>query len=196
MGITYDSAPSEIHRLVKEVAAEHHSELVVAGVTVDCIMAYGPKDKDGHTSGPAIKVGGYQAAACIRKTSLRDRAFGNADAQLIIDGDRWDDHSTKRQAALIDHELQHLEVCWEVWPDPKVEGSGIPTRDDLGRPKLAIRLHDMVAGGFIETVKRYGRASLDAQHIRDILDDHGQFLMPFLVDDDGVIGAIGQGVAS
>ncbi|MEM6750858.1 MAG: putative metallopeptidase [Planctomycetota bacterium] len=190
MPVTYEPVGAATRKLLGSVLLQHHPELDAAGVSVAALFAYGPRDKDDNLTGPAISVGGYQAAGCIRKTSLKERAYGNADAQMLLDGDRWNDWTESRQAALIDHEITHLEVQWEVFPD---DGEpGIPKRDDLNRPKLNLRLHNLVAGGFIETVKRYGRSSFDVQHFRDIFDEHGQMLMPFLANDDGVIASIGD----
>lgn len=185
MPITYEKVKTSVEKTIADLIKRYHPELVEADVRVAACFAYGPRDAEGNLTGPAITHGGYQAAGLIKRTSLKERAFGNADAQMLLDGDRWDDWTDRRREAIIDHELQHIEVQWERHPDPDHKLAGIPKVDDLHRPKISLRLHDIVAGGFAACAKRYGSDSIDVKHVVDIFDIHGQLLMPFLVDDNG-----------
>jgi hypothetical protein len=53
--------------------------------------------------------------------------------------------------------------------------------DDLGRPKLRMRKHDINFGWFNQVAKRHGSASQERIQARMILDEAGQFYWPDLV---------------
>ena len=74
------------------------------------------------------------------------------DAEIVLDGDRWDELSAEEQDAAIDHELTHLELV--------VDDSGL-RRDDLDRPNLRIRKHDHQFGWFDCVARRHGTASFE-----------------------------------
>lgn len=90
----------------------------------------------------------------IKVMSLKDRAAGRADAELLLDGDRWPTFADEEQAAIIDHELTHLELC--------IGDDGL-RRDDLDRPKLRVRKHDHQFGWFDAVARRHGEDSIEWQ---------------------------------
>lgn len=174
---TYEEAPAHVIDLIHQVKQTHHKHLVAAGVRVGVLMAYGSQNSKGDTIGPAIALGGYQCAGTMHRLSHKWRVCTGWDALMMLDGDRWDEWPEQAQCALIDHELQHLEVQWERWPDEKDTTSGIPKRDAGDRPKLAIRLHDWQLGGFKATAERYGRWSFEVETTKVFYDEHGQYLL-------------------
>src|SRR5690606_5222802 len=112
-------------------------------------------------------VNGYPAAAMVKINSYRDRVEGKADATIFIDADEWEGLDDPRREALIDHELQHLEVKRD--PD-----TGAPLSDDAGRPKLKIRKHDHQYGWFDVIAERHGDASYEVRQAKAFADRHGQ----------------------
>lgn len=152
MGTVYLEAGPEIDALVRRVMEKYHPDLFEIGVTVSTLRAF-------SSSGDPLKSKGYPADADIRVSSLEDRARGMADVKMRIDGARWEDMNREARVALIDHELEHIQVV----PD---KDTGNPGLDDLGRPKLTCRAHDWEIGGFDAVVRRHGENAPELRALR------------------------------
>ncbi len=98
---------------------------------------------------------------------LRQAGLQLPDAESAID----------QQAALLDHELHHLEV--------QKEGNGRFKFDDLNRPKISMRPHDFEFGWFSIIAKRHPGIALECVQAKTIMDKAGQLFWPEL----GVGGA-------
>jgi len=159
---TYAKPEEELLQQVESVKAAYHKRLCEAGVTIDVLMAYGSRDADGQITAPAIAVGGYQAMASIRITNLRERTKGNGDAEMLIDADNWFDLDERTQAAVIDHELVHLDLT--------LDKNGMVATDDMDRPKMSLKKHSRQYGWFDEVVQRHGEYCLESQQCRAFLD--------------------------
>lgn len=172
---TYAKADKDVHEQVVEVMRLYHDELTKQKVRVGVVMAYGPVDKDGGKTGPAIKDRGWPCLARIKINSLADRVEGKPDATLTLDddGDRWGSMSAAEQNALIDHELEHLVLVEDK------EMPGHWKRDDLGRPKLKIRPHDWEFNGFASVARRHEEASQEVIQAAVLRDMFGQLLWDF-----------------
>lgn len=162
-GIRYERADEAIAKQVRAVMREHHKHLADAEVAIDVLAAYAPKDANGSPKRPALKARGFQVLAKIRITAPTERACGRADAELVLDGDQYPEESPEQQAALIDHELTHLHLV------PGEAGLSVK-RDELGRPKLAMRAHDREYGWFDECVRRHGAAAGEARQLAAFMD--------------------------
>lgn len=151
---TYAKAPAEVRETIADVLRRFHGELLAAEVTVDALMVgHSGESADPDTS--AVKLHGYECAAVVRVTPLKQRARGIADAQIEIDSGTWQRLSAAERLALIDHELTHLELIRDR--------EGLVKGDDCGRPRLKCRLHDWQLGGFRVIAVRHGAAALEAQ---------------------------------
>lgn len=157
--------------ILNDMVASYHGELKEAEVTVDMLWVRANADDNGDPVGPALKHNGYQAAAVVRIIGLKDRAKGNADAEIVLDGDRWEEWDDDQKAAIIDHELTHLELA--------TDGDGNVKRDDLGRPKLRMRKHDHQFGWFDSVVRRHGVAAIEHQQAKSFFDDYKQLYLEF-----------------
>lgn len=162
MGITYEKADDEVADTVAKAIKKWHPDLLKEKVTIDCLFAI-------SDSGPAVKLHGYPCAAVVRKTTLKQRVKGWADAEIVIDAEQWQKFSTEERLALIDHEITHLEIVRDKF--------GACDRDDIDRPKLRLRLHDAQVGIFKCNIERHGENSLDGKIGNDFLDDFGQLLL-------------------
>lgn len=151
-----------IAEIAAEVCRKYHGELEAAGVRVDYLFAHAKTDKNGDPVGAALKLGGYHAAAIVRVVGLKDRVKGHGDAEVIVDGDRWDEWSEERKAAILDHELTHLELI--------VDEDGVK-RDDYGRPRLRCRLHDRQFGWFDAVARRHGPDAVEVEQAANLVDD-------------------------
>lgn len=162
MPVTYQKldANDKIYGRMLKAMVNYHQPLCSAEVLITMLSASGPRDDAGEVTGPAIKVNGYAAKACVRITSLKDRAAGLSDAVIIVDGDNCSTWSEPEFAAILDHELNHLEV--------KVDEKGALVRDDLGRPKLRMRKHDFQCGWFADVAQRHKENSAEAQQLAEI----------------------------
>ena len=159
MPIIYTKADDEVLEIVREMRAAHHPELDEAEVTVDCYFA------------TEVKLHGYECAAKVKKNSYAERVQGKPDATIFLSEDMWKDASDERRAALIDHELNHLEV---QWAGTDTAGKKVAKTDDLGRPKLAMRMHDHQFGWFNAIAERHGDASYEVKQAKAFADENGQ----------------------
>lgn len=146
-----------IPQLVIGLMNKWHQELSKAGVKVGVILAANP-------DGVAVTHGGYPAMATMKIVSLKDRLVKGYDAELLIDEREWEDLTDESRAALIDHELCHLDL---VTKEDPISGNMILQRDDLGRPKLRTRKGDWNVGdGFRDVVFRHGDDAVEFENIR------------------------------
>lgn len=164
---TYQKANAALERAVEDVMKRYHGPLRDAGVTVDLLVAYGTQDESGLVRSPAIKVHGVEAKAVVRILSLKDRAAGRSDAEIVIDGDHLDEWADEELAAVIDHELTHLELCTVA----SGQQAGAIRRDDLGRPRLKMRPHDRDVGWFDCVARRHAHYSTEVEQAFHMWDD-------------------------
>jgi hypothetical protein len=167
MSRSFEQAGSSVIEVMAKVMFDHRSDLMAIGVKVSIVFTT-KTDADGVVE-PGIMVRGIPAAAKIQITSVVDRARGMADAKILVDRSVWDELDDEERAALIDHELTHLEIR-----EPTAEGD---TLDGAGRPRLKIRPHDWEVAGFADVVKRHGRKALDFQQVARFRERHGQLLL-------------------
>ena len=161
---TYTQAPPEIRARLMSLAQSYHRELIEAEVTFSVLMAAAQRDEHtGEPKGPALtKAGGWPALAKVRIVSLRDRVAGIADVQILLDGDQWEEHSPERMDAILDHELEHIEV--------QRDDEGQIKADDCGRPKLRLKLHDWELGGFDAIVERHQEIAVELEAARRLME--------------------------
>ena len=174
---TYRIAPPELIAQVQTIMREYEAELDAVGIRVDTLLAFADRNDQGEKTGPAIKAKGYPADGCIRSTNLKDRVKGLGDAEMILDGDKWQEMNSEEQDALIHHELHHLV------PARKADGELI--LDSHNRPKIRMRLHDIELGMFIDVARAHGMASGEVQAMQMLVASNGQVLLPFLTQETG-----------
>lgn len=173
----YERAPAEVSQIVERMRDKYHPQLRDAGVTMTYLLAFPVTDENGDSKGPALKHHGYPASAVVKIIGLKERTDGRADAEIVIDGENWPTLSDAQKDALIDHELEHLEL--------KYDKEGLLVRDDLSRPKLIIRKHDFQAGWFDSIVRRHGRAAPEVIQWEDFKTVHyEQRWLPYLDEPD------------
>jgi len=165
---TFEQADDKTKRLVTQVRNEHHPGLRDNALTIDVLMVADIDEESGEVS-PALKAHGYPAAATIAIVPLNRRALGQADALLTIDTATWQGLGAAEQTALVDHELTHLQI--------KRRDNAV-VRDDLGRPKLAMRLHDWQLGGFVDVARRHGESAIEVRAAR-ACTSKGQYFWDF-----------------
>lgn len=169
MGVTFERASKAIEAMVQRSIEQYHPELHKESVTIDVSIARRMnKDEDWEH---ALKTHGYPIDAKMQITSLQDRTRGIPDAKLTIDAYEWDRMSDKRKVALIDHELEHLDLV-PIKPSKKNGFATGMRRDDLGRPKLRCRPHDWELTGFKDVAERHKGHSHEAAQFADF---HAQF---------------------
>ena len=137
--------------LAAHLMRRFHQDLADADVRVLILFAANPDT-------PPLKKGGYPAAALVRVLALKWRVVTGYDALVELDQAVWDAAERDRRAAIIDHELSHLELVVAE----NEEGKVVPVRDDANRPKLKLRDGDWFVGdGFVEVIERHGEAALE-----------------------------------
>jgi len=171
MGQTYTKADEGVRLVVASAMGDYHGDLVEAGVRVSTLMVAEYDEESGDVL-PTLKHQGYAAGATIKASSLKERALGIGDALLVIDTHTWDALDKAGRVALIDHELEHLQVLLD-------QGGGGAKVDDLGRPKLKLRLHDWQMGGFTSIARRHGLSAPEVQAVRACRSESGQYCWDF-----------------
>jgi hypothetical protein len=173
----YEKAPAEVRQIVERMMDRYHPQLRDAKLTITCLMAFPTLDKNGDSTGPALKVHGYAAQAVVKIIGLKERTDGRDDAEICIDGDNWPTLSDAQKDALLDHELEHLEL--------KTDKDGFVVRDDLDRPKLKMRKHDHEHGWFDSIVRRHGRNAPEFIQFEEFqTTKYKQNWLPYLDDPD------------
>lgn len=169
---TFERCDKSVEKLASDLLNryETHKPLVAFDVAVDYVFAYADLDDNEKPINVALTKGGLRALGITRKISLKDRALGRGDAEIALDGDWWKLADAEQQAALLDHELHHVSV--------KCDKHGNAQYDDLGRPQLKLRKHDVEVGWFQCIAQRHGAASQERIQARAIMDQFGQFLWP------------------
>ena len=169
---TYCKATHEDDDLLAEVMTLYHADLADAGVRVGLLYAHAKRDdRTGEPRGPALKLHGYPCAALVRINSQRDRVQGKPDATIELDADAWEERPREEKVAILDHELEHLLLVRD-------DAGGVAL-DDANRPKLKMREHDLVIGGFVSVCERHKMAALEAQAYRDVHNTFTQRLFPW-----------------
>jgi hypothetical protein len=164
----YQIAPDAVRETANAILCkyESHKPILDAKVRIDYLFAFPDKDQDGNFQGDAIRNQGVRALGLTRKLGTKDRAAGRGDAEVLIDGEWWEEASEEEKAALLDHELHHIDV--------RVDEDGHAIRDNLERPALRMRSHDRTMGWFDLIAKRHGAASQEVQQAKHIWDKAGQ----------------------
>jgi hypothetical protein len=164
---------STIVELLCVVRAKWHPHLADVAIDVLTVCEY---DEESGEELPCLKHHGYPAAATIKVMSHERRAQGAGDALLTIDAIAWHALAYLARVALLDHELTHVEL---------VKKDGAVALDDLRRPKLKLRLHDIKIEGFESVMARHREHALETMAVRRCRHDSGQYFWDF----DGVAPA-------
>lgn len=167
MPTTYEPAKKDDMAQLQQAIVRWHGPLDKAKVRVAMLMA---RNDDGQP----VKLHGYTCAATVKINSYKDRVEGKADATIVVDEHAWDDMTIEERLALLDHELEHLELV------PDKDQPDVWQTDDMGRPRLKMRLHDWQLGGFAEIVERHGSNAIETRALRESF----KFVQQLLFDDD------------
>lgn len=177
----YKKEPDGIREVVDKLVEQFHGGLCDANVKIDILGAWAATDQNGDTEAVALKLHGYPCQATMAVVSYKNRVLGGGDALLTVDIENWEELSTEEREALIDHELEHLEL--------RTDKDGLIIRDDLDRPKMHIRRHDHQFGWFDSVARRHGPASIEIKQLREFNAAHEQLWLPFESDDEAQAAA-------
>lgn len=169
---TYHKAPAEVSEMANDILCQFdsHRPVLDAKVKIDYVFALPTLDDNGEPTGHAISKGGIKALGMCRPIGLKDRAMGRGDVEITIDAEWWNDAKVESQRALLDHELNHIEVAFR---------KGMLITDDLHRPKVKMRKHDYEFGWFTIIAERHGNASIERQQARQMTQGPGQMIFDF-----------------
>lgn len=173
---TYQKASQDVLDCASLLIKSYSDNEELAGVKIDYVFALPSLDADGEPIGDAITHHGMPALGLCRIVSLKDRAKGNGDAEILLDQRYWEASPDAERAALLDHELHHLQL--------KRDKKNRVRSDDLGRPRLTMRKHDRQFGWFDAIARRHGPASAERRQAREIFTEAGQLYWPTLTDPD------------
>jgi hypothetical protein len=176
---TFKKCEKAIHDLADKILNKFpsHLPLIETKCRVDLVFAYCDRDED--TDQPlndAIIHQGRKALGLCRAIALKDRVLGRGDAEITLDGDWWTDATDAQKEALLDHELHHISIK---------TSKRVYLFDDLGRPKIKLRKHDVEVGWFACIADRHGAASQEQIQAAAIMEKTGQYFWPGLIDGGG-----------
>lgn len=168
--ITYELADFATIALRDHVMETWHQNLVGEGVKIG-ILFVRSLDKDGMPNGKfPLKKAGHPAAAQVKVVPLKDRVTKEIDAEIHIDAESWKLVDERTRTALLDHEIEHLELVYD-----KKTGS-ILQKDDLDRPKLKCKPDDFFLWGIETIARRHGMASSEVMNARRLANTIGAVL--------------------
>ena len=173
-------ANKDIVDVVARIVNQYHQPLRDAGVTFAIQVARPKTDESGEPTEAAIKVNGYPCAAKVRVIPYRDRVNGLPDAEITIDGDEWDTLTDRQRDALVDHEIEHLDLSTTIASN----GAAVVNRDDCERPKLKIRKHDHQHGWFDAVARRHGQSSPEWRSWEAFEERRQQLWLPYMMVDE------------
>lgn len=151
----------EAQELLSEAMTEFHSSLSDGDVEIGLLAARRAKKKSGEwVPGPVLALRGFACCATVQITKLKDRAMGMPDAVITLNWEWWGRALKSARLAVMDHELQHLELA--------VDHEGGTKLDSLNRPVLVMRKHDWEFGGFMEIVARHGISAVEALAVKGV----------------------------
>lgn len=171
---TFQRCDNSVNEMAAEILTkfETHKPILDARVKIDFVFAFPDCSQDtGEPMNDALRKGGVKCLGICRKIPLKDRALGRGDAEISLDGDWWKQASEGERRSLLDHELHHLDV--------KKDGKRFEL-DDLGRPVLRMRSHDVEIGWFRVVAERNGADSQERIQAKSIMENDGQFFWPEL----------------
>ncbi|MCH8830862.1 MAG: hypothetical protein IID45_14905 [Planctomycetes bacterium] len=160
----------DVCNFVLEVMRRYHKILTTQKVTIGVLAAWQTEAEEKKEE-PPLKLNGYKCAATVALTKHKDRVLGVEDAVITIDANFWKDSGDEVRAALIDHELTHL-LC-------VTDKHGVYKKDDGGRPKLSVRLHDFQIGGFYDIIERHGDFAVEKKYVDFVVAKMKQLNLPF-----------------
>jgi hypothetical protein len=169
---TYQKCEKAVAELASSLINKYdtHKPLEQLKVKIDLVFAFADVDEKGRQLNDALTKNGIKALGITRKIPIKDRVLGRGDAEIALDGDYWGNASEEEQAALLDHELHHVAV--------QTDKNGNAQFDDIGRPKIKLRKHDVEVGWFRIIAERHGIASQERQQAKAIMDKIGQYFWP------------------
>lgn len=165
---TFQRAHKDLKELLDTLIDKYHPDLRENDVHIDLLWAYGDRDDNDELKNNAITHNGYPAAGLTKIMPLKDRVAGRGDVEILLDHDQWEALNPRSQAALLDHELEHITLTNE--------------RDDSGRPKLKLKKHDYQLGWFKEVAMRHGDHSMERIQARTAWSESGQAFWPDLCE--------------
>lgn len=173
MPTTYQRADEVVADLAGQIIALYHTDLFDVKPKIDYVFAF----RDPDAEEPAIVVRGHRVMGQAKINNLKHRALGLGDAEILLDGDAWADMPDNRKRALLDHELEHLEV-------KRHKKTGEFLYDDLQRPAMKLRDHDREFGFFDNIAGRHGVDSFEIENLRRMFREAGGEYIPGILQRD------------
>jgi hypothetical protein len=171
MSIVFDKAPKETHEIIAAIAGKHHPDLVEAKAKIECLVARREGAKGEKIGGSAVRENGYPRAAKIKITSLHDRTLGMEDVVITLDEKKFDDMTPDEKAAVIDQQLERIEVMREGGESDTDKPILL---DKWGRPRMKLKKFDHSFLWFNSIAERHADASREVQEAKHFFDEQGQ----------------------
>lgn len=143
---------------------------------IDLSIAYSDKDD-------AVKLHGAPALAKIKIIGPEDRARGNGDVRITVDGPKYERRNQRQRDAILCHELYRIAIkTHRVVEKDEADKDVVVTRADLDpyeRPVVKLIPDDWHVTGFRQVAEWYGNDSAEVCSHRAIGELLGQLVMPF-----------------
>jgi hypothetical protein len=156
---SYSKCPKHVTDIVESLIEKFHPQLAHVKLAIDLLFVV-------SDAAYPVMAGGYPAYAVVRSVSVKDRVKGCGDAEIVIDKEKYEEMDDKERAALLDHELYHIE--------PKRDKFGGFERDGHGRPRINMKKHDHNFGWFAEIARRHGMNSIEVKQAMVLRREYSQ----------------------
>ena len=169
MATTFEMADEVTVKLMERAMEIYHAELKRYEVKIGVILAFGEEDKEGEIKRPIMNQG-TPCAAKVKIVSLKDRLTKHVDAEILIDGNYWQELDDERKLAIFDHELEHIKL--------KINAEGEVEKDSQDRPKMKLCFDSICFWGFASIAERHGTNSQEYLCFQQLLLKYSNILNP------------------
>lgn len=166
MPIRYEQADDSIHAMAREVMEKHHPELRMPDQSYVKLCILMAEDDDLEDGESTLKDAGYPLQAKVSVIQYKQRVDERDDAEILLDRANWERLTEPQQRALLDHAVTHLDI--------QKDENGFVKTDDVGRPKLKLKVPDFRLSGFRSVARRHGDDAPEVIAARAFERDYGE----------------------
>lgn len=154
----YTNATDDVYAMMDD-AIRHHPHLVENEVKIAIVMIAGYDKEDMLV--PATKEHGAYSPGMVSLVKGKRRVNNQNDVEIFLDQHFVDHSPREKTVALIDHELEHVQMV--------LDRNGIVSVDETtGRKKLKLKPDDWTLTGFLSVVRRHGDNANEAASVLNI----------------------------
>lgn len=163
--MSYELANATDEKLLEELLNdERYAPLKSYEINVQLFYKYGKRDKEGELKTPALQKNGKAIYAQTKIVSNFNRMTDDTDVKIILNKDLWDELSKEEKLAILDNELNYIQVKEDK------EGEPLTISEDSDKVQLKLRKPDFYCEGFLEIMNIHQKNYIPWQDAKSIAD--------------------------